>query len=148
MAIAAGASRVVVGTVAVWDPEALAAILEAVGNANVVAALDVALGRARGTGWRDEGAPVEEVTQRLVAQGVERALVTGIGRDGMMSGPDLGLLASVRGAAPEIALLGSGGVGSVADLIALRDAGAEGAVVGRALYEHRFTLPEALEALA
>ena len=148
LAIAAGASRVVVGTAAVWDPEALAAILEAVGNANVVTALDVALGRARGTGWRDEGAPVQEVAERLAAQGVQRALVTGIGSDGMMSGPDLELLARVRAAAPEFALIGSGGVGSVADLIALRDAGAEGAIVGRALYEHRFTLPEALEAMA
>ena len=74
--------------------------------------------------------------------------MTGIGSDGMMSGPDLELLARVRAAAPEFALIGSGGVGSVADLIALRDAGAEGAIVGRALYEHRFTLPEALEAMA
>ena len=148
LAIAAGASRVVVGTAAVWDPAALTAILEAVGHADVVAALDVALGHARGVGWQDEGAPVEEVVERLVSQGVQRALVTGIASDGMMSGPDLDLLARMRAAAPGFVLIGSGGVGSIADLIALRDAGAEGAIVGRALYEHRFTLPEAIEALA
>lgn len=144
----AGAERVVVGTAAVWSPAALRAILDAAGPARVVAALDVLGGRARGAGWLDDGVAVAEVSSRLADQGVVRALVTGIGGDGMMTGPDLEVLATVRAAAPSMALIGSGGVGALEDLAALRLAGAEAAVVGRALYESRFSLADAIAVAA
>lgn len=140
-----GASRVVVGTAAVWSPAILDSILDAVGASRVVVAIDVADGYARGTGWTDEGEPVAEVAARIAEQGVHRALVTGIAGDGTLAGPDLGLLSGVRAAAPRLGLIGSGGVGSLDDLVALRDAGAEGAIVGRALYEGRFSLRAALD---
>jgi len=143
-----GASRVVVGTAAVWSPETLESILDAVGASRVVVAIDVAEGHARGAGWTDRGEPVAEVAARVSSQGVQRALVTGIAGDGTMAGPDLGLLAEVMAAAPGLALIGSGGVGSLNDLVALRDAGAEGAIVGRALYEGRFSLSAALDIVA
>ncbi len=142
----AGAQRVVVGTAAVWSPATLDEILRSVGPQRVVAALDVLDGRARGEGWLDDGADVGAVARRLADQGVVRALVTGIRSDGMMTGPDLEVLAAVRTAAPGMALIGSGGVGRLDDLGALREAGAEAAIVGRALYEERFTLPEAIAA--
>lgn len=147
-ALADGAFRVVIGTAAISSPEVLDSILEAVGASRVVVAMDVADGRARGTGWTDHGEPVVEVASRIESQGVQRALVTGIAGDGAMTGPDLGLLSSVHAAAPGVALIGSGGVGSLEDLVALRDAGAEGAIVGRALYEGRFSLPAALDIVA
>ncbi len=145
-AVFAGAARVVVGTAAVWEPGAIDAMVGAVGADRIVAALDVASGRARGAGWLDEGMPLAEVAARLAAQGVVRALVTGIEGDGMMTGPDLEVLDVVRRAAPAMDLIGSGGVGTLADLVALRDAGAEAAIVGRALYEERFTLAQAMAA--
>jgi phosphoribosylformimino-5-aminoimidazole carboxamide ribotide isomerase len=147
-AVAGGAARVVVGTAAVWDTATVEEMVGALGEERVVAALDVREGRARGAGWRDGGLPVAEAAQRLASAGVGRALVTGIGGDGMMTGPDLALLATVAEAAPRLALIGSGGVGTLADLVALRDAGAEAAIVGRALYEGRFTLAEAMGAVA
>lgn len=146
-AIAAGASRVVVGTAAVWDPTARSDILAAVGPSRFVAALDVRNGHATGAGWLDEGRPLDVVAGELEAAGVVRALVTGIARDGMLSGPDLDVLAAVRRSAPDVALIGSGGVGSLDDLVALQAAGAEAAIVGRAIYEGRFTVADAVAAV-
>jgi phosphoribosylformimino-5-aminoimidazole carboxamide ribotide isomerase len=143
-AVDAGAQRVVVGTAAVWSPGARDEILAAVGPERLVAAVDVRAGRARGAGWTDEGRPVDIVAAELQAAGVLRALVTGIARDGMLSGPDLGVLATVARSAPGMALIGSGGVGSLVDLSALAVAGVEGVIVGRALYEGRFTVREAV----
>jgi len=147
-AVAAGASRVVLGTAAVWHPEVLAAVVEAVGTSGVVAALDVRHGRATGAGWLDEGRALDEVVADVAAAGVVRALVTGIGRDGTMRGPDLAIIEQVRRAAPAMAILGSGGVGSLEDLVVLADAAVEGAIVGRAIYEGRFTVADAVTALA
>jgi phosphoribosylformimino-5-aminoimidazole carboxamide ribotide isomerase len=70
-------------------------------------------------------------------------LVTSISRDGTMSGPDVSLIEKVRTLAPEMALIASGGVGDLRDLQALADAGCEAAIVGRAIYEKRFTIEEA-----
>ncbi len=141
-ALAAGAMRVVMGTAAVWDP----AVLGEVGEIErVVAALDIRSGRARGAGWLDEGRSVPEILTELGSAGVVRLLVTGIERDGAMTGPDLDLLADV-GKRSQMAVIASGGVGNLADLEAVAALGCEAVIVGRALYEGRFTLEEAATA--
>lgn len=145
-AIADGAARAVVGTAAVWRPEVLVAMIEAVGASHLVAALDVAAGRARGAGWRDSGRPVAEVLDNLASGGIVRLLATGISRDGTMDGPDLDLLREVI--ASGIDVIASGGVGTLDDLLAIADLGAAGAIVGRAIYEGRFTVAEAMAAVA
>lgn len=139
-----GAERVVVGSAAVSDPEEFGRIVGAVGPHRVVTAIDVREGRARGSGWEDDGAPMGEVLDRTVAAGVAWALVTGISRDGTLEGPDVDLLHDVRAGWPDLSLIASGGVGSLDDLRALSDAGFEAAVVGRALLEDRFSLVDAL----
>lgn len=144
--IDAGAGRVVVGTAAVADPDAFAAIVEEVGADRVVAAVDVRDGRARGSGWEDDGAPVGEVLDRVDAHGVRWALVTGISRDGTLDGPDLGLLDEVRRGWPGLRIIASGGVGSLDDLRGLATAGFDAVVSGRALFEGRFTVAEAIAA--
>lgn len=146
-AMEAGAARVVLGTAAVWDPGVLAGVVAAVGAEHVVAALDIRDGRATGAGWRDEGRELGEVVANVAATGVVRALVTGIGRDGTMQGPDLDVIEKVRAASPALAILGSGGVGSLDDLLLLASSNLEGAIVGRALYEGRFTVSEAVAAI-
>lgn len=145
-AIGDGATRAVVGTAAVWDEALVEEMVAAVGPGRLVAAVDVAAGRARGAGWLDEGRPVADVVAGLLANGVERALVTAISRDGMLSGPDLELLETVAGSG--LAVIASGGVGSLGDIAAVRAAGLAGAIVGRAIYEGRFTIAEALVAAA
>ncbi len=145
-AIADGAERAVVGTTALWDSAELAGMVGAVGPGGLVVAVDVADGRARGAGWLDEGRPLDMVLEELVAVGVERILVTAIVRDGMMLGPDLELLS--RAVESGLAVIASGGVGTLADLDAIAATGAAGAIVGRAIYENRFTVAEAVAAVS
>lgn len=142
-AIAAGAERVVVGSAAVLDQTVVARLVAAVGGDAVVGAIDVRDGRARGSGWRDEGRDVAEVVGNVAGAGVERALVTGIVRDGSGEGPDLGLLDRVRRLAPGLRLIAAGGVGSLEDITRAAATGAEAVIVGRALYDGVFTLEEA-----
>jgi phosphoribosylformimino-5-aminoimidazole carboxamide ribotide isomerase len=124
----AGADRVVVGTAALPDPAPWASSL---GDA-VVVALDVRDGMVRSAGWTEgSGLPVAAAVERCVAAGIARALCTAIDRDGTLSGPDLGLVASV--AASGLHVLAAGGIRSPADVEALAASGAEAAIVGRAL---------------
>lgn len=146
--LAAGARRVVVGTAAVFEPTVLRAMRHAVGSEAIVAALDVRDGRARGSGWEDAGEDLEIVIQRVLNAGVTRALVTGISTDGTMEGPDLEVLRAVAHVAPQMRLIGSGGVGTLADLVQLASLGIEAAIVGKAFYEGRFTFAEAVAALS
>jgi phosphoribosylformimino-5-aminoimidazole carboxamide ribotide isomerase len=140
--LAAGASRVVVGSLAVHDPDELGRLVTTVGDDRVVVALDVRDGRARGEGWEDDGVPSRIVAERALAAGVTSLLVTGIDRDGTMAGPDLELLSEVRAVAPGVEIIASGGVSSLSDLDAAHDAGADAAVVGKALLEGAFTIEE------
>ena len=141
-ALDAGAGRVVLGTAAVWDPD----VLGAIGRIErVVAAVDVRDGQATGAGWMDEGRDVAGVLDDLAARGVPRLLVTGIVRDGTMEGPEMELLETVL-ADSRFRIIASGGVGTLDDLRRVGAAGCEGVIVGRALYESRFTLGEALTA--
>lgn len=139
-ALEAGAERVVLGTAAVWDPDVLGAIEQV---DRVVAAVDVRDGRATGAGWLDEGREVSSVLDDLAERGVGRLLVTGIGRDGMMDGPEMELLAGVV-ADGRFQVIASGGVGSLEDVRQVAELGCEAVIIGRALYENRFTLPQAL----
>ena len=140
--ISAGASRVVLGSTAVWDPARLRSIVDAIDTGRVVAAVDVRDGRAVGAGWVDEGRPLDEVLDQLAEAGIIRALVTGIVGDGMLSGPDIDLLVHCFERVPEVNLIASGGVGSLDDLRKLRLLPLEGVIIGRALFEGAFTLDE------
>lgn len=139
-ALEAGAERVVMGTAAVWDPSELANV-GAIDR--VVAAVDVRSGLAQGAGWLDAGRPLAEVLGGLSGVGIGRILVTGIGRDGTMEGPDAELLEEVARDG-RFAVIASGGVGSLHDLAVVERIGCEAVIVGRALYERRFTLRQAL----
>ena len=146
-ALEAGARRVVVGSAAVQSSEALEAIVDEAGADNVVAAIDVRSGLARGSGWEDRGVALGVVVQRVVAAGIPTALVTGIESDGALSGPDVDLFTQVNIMAPDLGLIASGGVGSINDIIDLADRGYAAVIVGRALYEGRFTLAAAIDAV-
>ena len=126
--LAAGADRVIVGTAAWPDP---APWVEALGAALVVA-LDVRDGTVRAAGWTQEaGLAVTEAVERCLAAGVGRVHCTAIERDGTLAGPDLTLVELVAGRG--LLVVAAGGVRSPDDVVALAAAGAEAAVVGRAL---------------
>jgi phosphoribosylformimino-5-aminoimidazole carboxamide ribotide isomerase len=145
----AGAERVVIGTAALRDPEFLAAALEAHGD-RVVVSVDAREGKVSLAGWLESSdVDVAGAVAELGERGVERFLCTAIEVDGTMEGPALGELGRIA-AATDAQVIASGGVGTLADLEALaRDAApnVEGAIVGRALYEGRFTVAEGNAAL-
>jgi phosphoribosylformimino-5-aminoimidazole carboxamide ribotide isomerase len=149
LAIAAGAARIVVGTAALRNPDFAGGLVEAYGADRVVAAIDVRDGRAVGDGWRAgaEGRDPRAALESLAAVGVEIFEVTAISRDGLLEGPDLDLLAAL--VALDLGdVIASGGVSSLADVRAVADLGCTGAIVGRALYEGRIDLREAIEVAA
>lgn len=132
--LAAGAARVVVGTAALVEPEALEQFVAQLGD-RLVVAIDVREGRVAARGWLDDTSfEAADVARRCAAAGVSRILCTAIERDGMLAGPDLDLLQKVRGASG-LPLLAAGGIRSETDLAAVAAIGCEGAVVGRALLD-------------
>jgi 1-(5-phosphoribosyl)-5-[(5-phosphoribosylamino)methylideneamino] imidazole-4-carboxamide isomerase/N-(5'phosphoribosyl)anthranilate isomerase len=152
-ALETGCARVNLGTAALENPQWCARMLAEHGE-KVAVGLDVKIvdgqHRLRGRGWETDGGDLWEVLDRLDREGCSRFVVTDVTKDGTLNGPNVELLAEVAGRtdAPVIA---SGGVSSLADLRAiaeLTDRGVEGAIVGKALYAGRFTLPEALSAVS
>lgn len=144
--LAAGADRVVLGSALVSEPDLARRLVDGHGPERIVGALDVRDGRALGDGWVQDarGTDALVLARRLAADGLRWLAVTAIARDGGMEGPDLELLARVRSAVPEASIIASGGIGSLDDIRTLAGEGYAAAIVGRALYEGAFTLPEAL----
>jgi phosphoribosylformimino-5-aminoimidazole carboxamide ribotide isomerase len=147
--LGAGAERVVIGTAALRDPEFLAEMLEKHGE-RVVVSVDAKKGRVALEGWTEAGEEtVIETVAELTTRGVARFLCTAIEVDGTMEGPALDELSAIA-AATDAQVIASGGVGDLSHLEALARMAApniEGAIVGRALYEHRFTVSQAINSL-
>jgi len=145
-AMATGCMRVNLGTAALENPEWTAKAIAEYGD-RVAVGLDVRGTTLAARGWTKEGGDLWEVLARLDREGCSRYVVTDVNKDGMLNGPNLDLLRDVAGAttAPVVA---SGGISSLDDIAALRtlvNAGIEGAIVGKALYNGNFTLPQALD---
>jgi phosphoribosylformimino-5-aminoimidazole carboxamide ribotide isomerase len=140
-----GVARAVLGTAAAIDPAIVPAALAAVGADRIAVGIDARDGRVAIRGWTEtsELAP-ETLARRVAGEGVRTVIYTDVSRDGMLSGPDIDGARRLQAAG--VMVIASGGVGSAADLRAVRQAGLAGAIVGRALYEGRLTLAEALEA--
>jgi phosphoribosylformimino-5-aminoimidazole carboxamide ribotide isomerase len=142
-----GIARAVLGTALVRDPELVPAAVRLAGAEGIAAGLDVKDGHIAIRGWVETtGVLAREVAVRVRAEGVATVVYTDVGRDGMLSGPDLPGARALKGLGLEVIL--SGGVSSLEDLKAASAAGLAGVIVGRALYEGRFSLGEALEAVA
>ena len=146
----AGAERVVIGTAALRDPRFLQTMLDRHGE-RVAVAVDARGGNVSLAGWTETSkVPATEAVAELTLRGVSRFIFTPIEVDGTLAGPGLRELATVAGAT-SASVIYSGGIGSLEDLEALRDQAApnvEGVIVGRALYEGRFTVADAIDALA
>jgi phosphoribosylformimino-5-aminoimidazole carboxamide ribotide isomerase len=142
--LALGAARAVLGTAAARDPDFVREAVERHGD-RIVVALDTRDGLVMVRGWRDAAGPLERFLPALDAAGAPRFLVTSIGSDGTLEGPDLPLYHQVQDLTDR-PVIASGGVATVADLEALAELGVEAAVVGKALYEGTLSLEEALVA--
>ena len=147
-ALGAGAARVVVGTAAIRDRSFVSALVARHGPEAIAVALDIRDGVAVGEGWvrGAERAPWRELLARVDDAGAATVIVTAIARDGLLGGPDVDLLREVVDAS-RAAVIASGGIRSTADLLAVREIGCSGAIVGRALYDGSLDLAAAIATL-
>jgi phosphoribosylformimino-5-aminoimidazole carboxamide ribotide isomerase len=147
LALRLGATRVVLGTVAVQQPERVAAALDHFGPEPIVVGIDARQGRVAIHGWQElSSLAATDLACRLAALGVRRVVFTDITRDGMLAGVNVAAtaeLARVSG----LRVIASGGVAGPEDIVALRAAeaaGIEGVIIGQALYTGALDLPTAL----
>jgi phosphoribosylformimino-5-aminoimidazole carboxamide ribotide isomerase len=152
-ALAAGAARVVLGTVALRRPDLLAEAIGALGADQVAVSIDIRAGRAATSGWTQVSElSALDALRALQERGAQRFIYTNVEHDGMLDGPDakeVGTVAGALGQAGE--LIYSGGIGELGHLQALASLGEPrlaGVIVGTALYERRFTVAQAQAALA
>lgn len=146
----AGASRVVIGSLAVREPDRVLAWISRHGADRITVALDArrdaqGVWRLPVAGWtQDSGASLETLVARFSDGGLRHLLCTDIDRDGTLGGPNLDLYRYLVELAPGLCVQASGGVRGIADVLAAREAGCAGAVLGKALLEGAFDLSDAL----
>jgi len=144
-----GVARVILGTVAVEDPDLVTAAAKAFPG-QVAVGLDARNGRVATRGWAEETTLlVTDLARRFEDAGIAAIVYTDIDRDGAMAGPNVAATAALANAV-DLPVIASGGVSSLDDLLALRDSSAPiaGAISGRALYDGALDLGKALAALA
>nr|4AXK_A Chain A, 1-(5-PHOSPHORIBOSYL)-5-((5'-PHOSPHORIBOSYLAMINO) METHYLIDENEAMINO)IMIDAZOLE-4-CARBOXAMIDE ISOMERASE [Corynebacterium efficiens]4AXK_B Chain B, 1-(5-PHOSPHORIBOSYL)-5-((5'-PHOSPHORIBOSYLAMINO) METHYLIDENEAMINO)IMIDAZOLE-4-CARBOXAMIDE ISOMERASE [Corynebacterium efficiens] len=151
-ALATGATRVNIGTAALEKPEWIADVIRRHGEkiaVDIAVRLENGEWRTKGNGWVSDGGDLWEVLERLDSQGCSRFVVTDVSKDGTLTGPNVDLLRDVA-AATDAPIVASGGISTLEDVLGLakyQDEGIDSVIIGKALYEHRFTLAEALEAV-
>ena len=142
-----GLSRVVVGTAAATEPDFLRALAADVPVERLAVGIDARDGKVAVRGWTETASlTAVELARRAVDAGIHTLIYTDVARDGMLQGPDVS--GALRLQDEGAAVIVSGGVSSLADLQRAAEAGLSGAIVGRAIYEGRFDLPQALRAVA
>ena len=144
-----GATRVNLGTAALENPDWTESAIRRFGD-RVAVGLDVRGDTLAARGWTKEGGTLWETLMRLNMAGCARYVLTDVGRDGMLNGPNIELLERVAGRT-DAPIVASGGVSSLEDIAALRTLvpiGVDSAIVGKALYAGKFTLEEALKVAA
>jgi len=146
-ALAYGAARVQLGSVAVKDPALVREAVQRFPGA-VVVSIDARDGLVQTDGWLEASSVrALDLGREMVAAGVPRIMFTDIGRDGMLTEPNYAAYAELVAALP-CPVVASGGVSKLEHLVRLAELGCEGAVVGKALYEGAFTLEAAIAAVA
>jgi phosphoribosylformimino-5-aminoimidazole carboxamide ribotide isomerase len=145
-----GASRVVVGTKLVQDQDLAAEMFAELGD-RIVAGIDARNGMVAVAGWVEQSSvSAVELALAMQGMGATRIILTDIAQDGMLAGPNLGLLDSVSSSVT-VPIIHSGGIGELSDLKLLYDMAErrpEGVIVGRAIYEGRFSAKQAVELVA
>jgi len=145
--LAAGASRAVVGTAALDDPAFVARLVATHGVERVAVAIDVRDGQAVGHGWAADspGVDAADAIVTLAGVGITTFEVTAISRDGLLGGPDLALYTRLVGLG-QGSIIASAGIATIRHVAAVRALGCTGAIIGRALYDGRLSLADALRA--
>ena len=138
----AGADEAIIGSIAARDPERMLRWLAAFGG-RIILGADARDGKVAVSGWlEDSGIGLEDLIGRFVPEGLQRAIVTDISRDGMLQGPSFDLYQGLQERFPALRVIVSGGVSSLADVRRADEMGLPGIIVGKAIYENRITLNE------
>ncbi|MDV5225437.1 1-(5-phosphoribosyl)-5-[(5-phosphoribosylamino)methylideneamino]imidazole-4-carboxamide isomerase [Providencia rettgeri] len=147
----AGATRVVIGSTAVTQPELVKTWFERYGGEVIVLALDVRINQQGVkeiaiSGWQENSnLSLEQAIEMYQPYGLKHVLCTDISKDGTLTGSNVNLYQEISQQYPDIALQASGGIGCLADIAKIPSSGAAGVIVGRALLEGKFTVAEAIE---
>ncbi|GAB7219861.1 1-(5-phosphoribosyl)-5-[(5-phosphoribosylamino)methylideneamino]imidazole-4-carboxamide isomerase [Vibrio comitans] len=145
----AGAERVVVGSTAVKQPELVKGWMDKYGPEHIVLALDVNIDKEGNrkvavSGWQeDSGVTIEALIEDFLTVGLKHVLCTDISKDGTLTGSNVELYVDLCKLYPQVHFQSSGGIGSLADIEALKDTGVRGVIVGRALLDGKFTAEQA-----
>lgn len=140
---AAGAGIASIGSVAVRSPEALRDWIRTFGGEKIMLGADARDGKVAIDGWKtDTGQNIIEFLRGWMSDGLGRAFVTDISKDGQLSGPGIQLYEKILTELPELHLIASGGVSSIRDIDELVRIGCSGVIVGKAIYESRIKLQE------
>jgi len=143
----AGVSRVILGTAAVTDPALLERLVARFGE-RIAVSVDIRDGYAAIRGWQEKSAlTCDALCERLMDTGVKTVICTDISRDGAMRGTNRQLYSDLTARYP-MNFIASGGVSSLDDVIALRDSGVYGAIIGKAYYTGAIDLRKAIEVIA
>lgn len=151
--LALGVERVIIGSLCVKEPKTIIAVLDKHGPEKIVLALDVRGDFDKGffvttAAWQDTStSKIKDVLNQYKGQ-TQHILCTDISKDGKLKGPNVALYAHLCEQYPDMQFQASGGVTTLNDLDELKTSGAAGAIIGKALYEKRFTLDEALRKVA
>jgi phosphoribosylformimino-5-aminoimidazole carboxamide ribotide isomerase len=139
----AGVYRVILGTVAITNPEFLTTAIKTIPAEKMIVAIDVLDEVIKYNGWL-ESSPVllNDFIGKCLELGYQRFLCTDISKDGKLQGPGLQLYIKLKKEFPEMKLIASGGVSAMADIYALAKTGAESVVVGKAIFENKISLEE------
>lgn len=147
----AGAARVVIGSMAVKQPEIVSKWIERYGSEQIVLALDVNINaqgekRVAVSGWQDDSSTqIETLLDHYLVHGLKHVLCTDISRDGTLQGSNIAMYKELCQRYPTIQFQSSGGIGSLKDIAELRSTGVAGVIVGKALLEGKFTVEEAIK---
>jgi phosphoribosylformimino-5-aminoimidazole carboxamide ribotide isomerase len=140
-----GIARAGIGTAAAIDPGFVPAAAKSAPTERLAVGIDARGGMVAIRGWTEMSTlRADELAERAVREGITTVIYTDVSRDGMLAGPDLQGALTLRGSGARV--IASGGVSTAADVRAACDAGLAGVIVGRALYERRLTLADALKA--
>jgi phosphoribosylformimino-5-aminoimidazole carboxamide ribotide isomerase len=146
----AGVERVVIGSLAVTQPELVEAWMQEFGPEHIVLALDINIDEQGNKfvathGWqKDSGVSIETLIKRYSKVGLQHVLCTDISRDGTLQGANDSLYSEVAKQFPDIQWQASGGIGNLKDIEVLKPTNVAGVILGRALLEGKFTVKEAI----
>jgi phosphoribosylformimino-5-aminoimidazole carboxamide ribotide isomerase len=140
-----GIKRVIIATLAFQQIETLRELLTIYGNDRIMVALDYLDGKVMIKGWTSAtGLTLGDALQKFINLGVKLFLLTSISKDGLLTGPDYVTLQNeVKNKSVDI--FAAGGISNIRDLIRLKQIGLRGAIIGKALYEEKFSLKEAIK---